>query len=82
MDIMQEWAARSNTIISDLTATPQRGILRTKDHAWTGHFAITQAYGSTWVTRRKIGSPKTVAFLPIADLVYIFTADATASYEG
>jgi hypothetical protein len=82
MNTLEASITAKGLTIADLTTTEQRGYLRTYDHTWSGHFTITQCYGSTWITRRKIGSPKTVAFLPIQNLNYVFTPDATAKYEG
>jgi len=82
MDTLKASITAKGLTIADLTTTEQRGVLFTKGNPMTGHFAVTQAYGNTWITRRKIGSPKTQTILPVANLVYFFTPQATASYEG
>ena len=82
MDTLKASIEAKGLTIADLTTTEQRGILYTKGFPMTGHFTITQAYGGTWIARRKIGSPKTQTILPVENLVYFFTPQATASYEG
>ena len=82
MDTLAARIEAKGLIITDLTTTEQRGVLHAQGHAWSGHFAITESNGNVWITRRKIGSPKTMTFLPVANCVSHFVADATASYEG
>lgn len=64
-----------------LTTTEQRGIFSVKGNKFVGHFALIQEYGTTWVTRRKIGSPKTASFLPFNAETMTFTQDNTVTYE-
>ena len=64
-----------------LTTTEQRGIFSVKGNNFVGHFALIQEYGTTWVTRRKIGSPKTASFLPFNAETMTFTQDNTVTYE-
>ena len=83
MDTFKATLEAKGLTIADLTTKEQRGILYTKGFPMTGHFAIVEtSFIGTWITRRKIGSPKTQTILPVENLVYYFVADATASYEG
>lgn len=84
MDTLKARIEAKGLTIADLTTTEQRGVLHAQGHAWSGHFAIVETNfgGGMWITRRKIGSPKTNVWLPVANCVSHFVADAKASYQG